>query len=75
MRDLREKECYDYGHIIESGERQEIQRKYVEEVFCLSECDYFIGAKSSGTIAALSLNGGKYKDIYILPDKNKIARY
>lgn len=73
--DMSEKEYYDYGHIIESGERQEIQRKYVEEVFCLSECDYFIGAKSSGTIAALSLNGGKYKDIYILPDKNKIARY
>lgn len=75
MWNMSEKEYYDYRHTIGGEERQESQRRYVEEVFCLSECDYFIGAKSSGAIAALSLNGGKYKDIYILPDKNKIDRY
>lgn len=48
---------------------------YAEEVLGLSNCDYLIAAVSSGSIAALSLNGGKYKDIYILPDKNKITRY
>lgn len=73
--DMSEKEYYDYSHTIESEERQETQRQYVEEVFCLSKCDYFIGAVCSASIAALSLNGGKYKDIYILPDKNKIDRY
>lgn len=75
MWDMSEKEYYDYGHSIDSEESQEIQRKYVEEVFCLSECDYFIGAVCSASITALSLNGGKYRDIYILPDKNKIDRY
>lgn len=75
MWNMSEKEYYDYRHTIEGEERQESQRRYVEEVFCLSDCDYFIGAVCSGSIAALSLNGGKYKDIYILPDKNKIDRY
>ena len=48
---------------------------YTEEIIGLSKCDYLIAAKSSGSIAALAMNGGKYKDIYILPDKNNIERY
>lgn len=74
--EMNEKEFYEYSHRISVEEAiKNTTIPYVEEVLGLSECDYFIGAKSSGTIAALSLNGGKYKDIYILPDKNKIARY
>ena len=48
---------------------------YVKEVLGLSRCDYLIGAPSGGTIAALSLNGGKYKDVYILSDLNKSKNY
>lgn len=47
---------------------------YAKEVLGLSRCDYLIGAPLSATTAALSLNGGKYKDIYILPDLNQ-SRY
>ena len=54
---------------------QDVTIPYVYEVLGLSECDYFIGAKASGSAAALVLNGGKYKDIYILPDANSIKRY
>ncbi len=48
---------------------------YSAEVLALSKCDYFIAAKSSGAIAALILNGGKYRDIWIEPDENEIRRY
>ena len=48
---------------------------YAEEVIGLSNCDYLIAMKSSGAIAALSINGGKYRDIEILPDKNQIVWY
>lgn len=48
---------------------------YAKEVLGLSRCDFLIGAPAGGTIAALSLNGGKYKDIYILPDLNKSKKY
>lgn len=48
---------------------------YATEVWGLSTCDYLLAAKCSGTIAALTFNGGKYKDICILPDENHIARY
>lgn len=48
---------------------------YVYEVLGLSRCDYMIGAPAGGTIAALSLNGGRYKDVYILPDLNKSKAY
>ncbi len=48
---------------------------YAKEVYGLSLCDYLIAPKSSGTAAALALNGGKYRDICILPDFNNIERY
>ena len=48
---------------------------YVKEVYGLSLCDYLIAPKSSGAAAALALNGGKYRDICILPDFNKADRY
>lgn len=49
--------------------------KYAEEILAIADCQYFLGAKCSGTSAALAINGGKYKDIYILPDANNIKRY
>lgn len=52
-----------------------IAREYVEETVLLSKCTYLIGAKSGQTIAALTLNGGRYKDIKILKDKRHIERY
>ncbi len=48
---------------------------YAAEVWGLSRCDYLLAAKCSGAIAALTLNGGTYRDIRILPDTNQIARY
>ena len=48
---------------------------YATEIWGLSTCDYLLAAKCSGAIAALTFNGGKYKDICILPDENHIARY
>lgn len=48
---------------------------YAEEVLALSKCDYYIGAKGSGGAAALALNGGQYRDIFILPDFHNIMRY
>lgn len=50
-------------------------KEYVEETILLSKCTYLIGAKSGQTIAALTLNGGRYKDIKVLEDKRQIERY
>ena len=52
-----------------------IAKEYAQETILLSKCSYLIGAKSGQTIAALSLNGGRYKDIKILEDKRHIKRY
>ena len=49
--------------------------EYTQETILLSKCAYLIGAKSGQTIAALSLNGGRYKDIKVLDDKRHIERY
>ena len=64
------------------GEDQELRdrayrrgREYVQETLLLSKCTYLIGAKSGQTIAALSLNGGRYKDIKVLEDKNHVDSY
>lgn len=48
---------------------------YLQEVVALSKCQYLIAMKSSGTVMALALNGGQYKDIYIMPDINSMERY
>lgn len=50
-------------------------KSYVKEIVAISKCNYLIAAKSSGTAVALTLNGGKYNDIYILPDENHVERY
>lgn len=71
---MSEKEICEYA-ASKVEDTKQIAIEYVEEVLGLSECDYLIAATSSGSIAALSLNGGKYKDIYILPDKNRVIRY
>ena len=54
---------------------QSTSRAYIKEVIGLSRCDYLIGGASSGTAAALVMNGGAYDDIYILEDARKIKRY
>lgn len=56
-------------------EKKEISISYVKEILGLSRCDYFIATPCSGSIAALSLNGGNYKDVYILPDFNDAKSY
>lgn len=52
-----------------------IAKEYVQETLLLSKCSYLIGAKSGQTIAALALNGGRYKDVKVLEDKHHISRY
>lgn len=48
---------------------------YVKDLVALSRCTYFLGGPCSGSAVALTMNGGKYEDIYILEDKRKITRY
>lgn len=50
-------------------------KTYLKEIVALSRCDYLLGGASSGMAAALVMNGGKYRDIYILEDKRRIRRY
>lgn len=56
-------------------EAHRIAREYAQETILLSKCTYLIGAKSGQTIAALALNGGQYKDIKVLYDRNNIKYY
>ncbi len=46
--------------------RVSLQEEYLVSILCLSKCDYLIGPGVGGTLGALRLNGGKYKDIKIL---------
>lgn len=48
---------------------------YVKDLVALSKCTYFLGGPCSGSATALTMNGGKYEDIYILEDRRKITRY
>ena len=57
------------------GEYAETISTYMEEVLALSECDCFIGVKQSASAVALMLNGGKYREMLILPDQRNIERY
>ncbi len=70
--DISPKEMYVRGKNVDY-KRQLIT--YTQEIIGLSRCDYLIACKGSGAAAALSLNGGLYKDIYILPDLNKSSFY
>lgn len=63
------KKKYGERHLYEST------YAYAKEVCILSYCDCLIAAKSSGAAVALSLNAGKYEEIFILPDFNNIERY
>ncbi len=78
----REWELLQSGKINEfaknvSNEDENLERtvSYMKEVLLLSKCDYFIGAKSSGTIAACIMNGGKFEDMYIIPDCRGSKKY
>lgn len=72
--DMSEKELYEQ-YLINQHVDEKITRTYLEEIIALSRCDYLIGGASSGMAAALTMNGGKYEDIYILEDARKIQRY
>ena len=48
---------------------------YLQEILLLSKCDYFIGAKCSGTIAACAMNGGQFEDMCIIPDSRNSKKY
>lgn len=55
--------------------RKEATISYTKEVLLLSKCNYFIGAKCSGTIAACAMNGGQFEDMYIIPDSRNSKKY
>lgn len=58
--------------IVSTGEQT---NSYIQEVFLLSRCQYLIGAKCSGTMAACLINDGQYDDTYIIPDKRNSVKY
>ncbi len=71
---MSEKEIYEVNRA-RAAEREERIKKYLQELVILSRCNYLIGGASSGMVAALVMNGGKYDDIYILEDERKTGRY
>ncbi len=48
---------------------------YAVEMATIAKCDYCMGVKCSGLIAACILNGGTFKDLYIFEDSNNIQDY
>jgi hypothetical protein len=69
-----DKEWVEYRKRSRTEERRR-NETYAQEIIGLSKCDYFIGAPCSATMGALGLNGGNYKDIYLLEDYNKSDLY
>ena len=65
--------------IYEKDNRMEMEKRryigYIEELIGLSKCSHLIMHVSSAAIATLTMNGGKYDDIFILEDKNSCNRY
>lgn len=55
--------------------REQITIGYAAEMAVVAKCDYCMGVKCSGMIAACILNGGKFKDLYIFEDSNNIQNY
>lgn len=47
---------------------------YIEEIYILARCSSFIGAPSSVSALAATLNGGKYYNITFFEDKNHNAK-
>lgn len=47
---------------------------YIEEIYILASCNNFIGAPSSVSSLAATLNGGKYNNITFFEDKNHNAK-
>ena len=41
-------------------------KEYLTSVYMLSRCNYLIGTYVGATVAALEINGGQYKDVYII---------
>lgn len=72
--DIEEKEKYE---IAKMNREKDVERaqSYIKEIVALSKCSYLLGGASSGMLAALILNAGRYNDICILEDKRKITRY
>ena len=71
-----EKEKEAHEHIGWSKQMQEEKTiSYTVEMATVAKCDYCMGVKCSGLIAACILNGGKFKDLYLFEDSNNIQRY
>lgn len=49
--------------------------EYIQEIYGLSQCDYFIGTKNGGTIISLIWSELKYKDLFIFEDINHSKLY
>lgn len=64
---------------IKNSHKEDLDRKnsdgYIKEIYILSNCEYLFAPKCGGTIAALTMNGGKYSDFYCLPDLNNSKLY
>lgn len=82
--DINQKQTFSFSNTEQDMYQEycnDIQKKnnltvaYVKDLVALSKCTYFMGGPSSGSAAALTMNGGKYEDIYILEDRRKIMRY
>ena len=72
--DSSERKMYE-EEIKNQSSYKEKNKTYLKEMVALSRCSYFVGGPSSGAAAVLTMNGGKYDDIYILEDVRKIKRY
>lgn len=48
---------------------------YVQEILGLSKCDYLVASSCSGSIAALVMNGGNYREVDFLPDFHHSESY
>ncbi len=64
-----------YERDLKNNYFKDVTVSYCAEIIALSKCDYFLGGPCSGSATALTMNGGKYEDIFILEDKRKIVRY
>jgi hypothetical protein len=43
------------------NEKQKKTKEYISEIYALAKCDHLLAGRSSGTLAAVIINGGMYK--------------
>ena len=51
-------ETSDFGR---KNEKQKKTEEYISEIYALAKCDHLLAGRSSGTLAAVIINGGLYK--------------